>query len=403
MAGGWSARARMAGPLTGFADGFEAELEGGGYASGSIAQQLRLMAALDMWLAERQLAVGDLSVVVVERFMAPRRVAGMHLHTARALGPLLEYLRRVGAAPPPAIAAAPRSPVYELLDSYGRYLRVERGLAASTVGGYLVIARQFFDSAQIGARADLTVLRPRDVTAFVVAVCRTRRGRDVVTALRSLLGFLHVEGLVGGELAAAVPSVAGWRLAGLPQALEPGQAQLLLDGCERASAIGRRDVAILVLLIRLGLRRGEVAALELDDVDWRAGELVVRNGKRGRRERLPLPADVGQALVAYLRDGRPPQAATRSVFVRALAPARPLTASGVGDVVRAAGRRAGLGEIGPHRLRHTTATDLLRAQAPLAEIGQLLRHRLGRTTAIYAKVDDNALRELAQPWPEARS
>jgi integrase len=179
--------------------------------------------------------------------------------------------------------------------------------------------------------------------------------------------------------------------------------QLLLDSCDRATAIGRRDVAILTLLIRLGLRRGEVAALELDDIDWRAGELAVRNGKRGRRERLPLPADVGDALVGYLRDGRPPEAQTRRVFVRALAPARDLTASGIGDVVRAAGRRAGLGEIAAHRLRHTTATELLRARAPLSEIGQLLRHRLARTTAIYAKVDDDALRELAQPWPQARS
>jgi integrase len=393
----------MAGPLTAFADRFEAELEGLGYAPGSIAHQLRLMARLDAWLAERDLGVSDLSaVVVVEGFMAPRRAAGEHLRTARALEPLLEYLRRVGAAPPPA-AAASGSPVDVLLERYGRYLRIERGLAASTVSGYLVIARQFLKDRNIGAVADLDVVGPQDVSAFVAAACRTRRGRDVVTALRSLLRFLHVEGLVGGGLDAAVPSVAGWRLAGLPRALEPGQAQLLLDSCDRATAIGRRDVAILTLLIRLGLRRGEVAALELDDIDWRAGELAVRNGKRGRRERLPLPADVGDALVGYLRDGRPLDAQTRRVFVRALAPARDLTAGGVGDVVRAAGRRAGLGEIAAHQLRHTTATELLRARAPLSEIGQLLRHRLARTTAIYAKVDDDALRELAQPWPQAQS
>lgn len=401
MAGGWSARARMAGPLTPYVEGFEAELFGLGYSRGSVAHQLRLMARLDGWLAELGLETLDLSAGVVERFMALRRAAGEHLRTVRALAPLLAYLRRLGAvAGEPA--AAPASPVEQLLERYRRYLRVERGLAQGTVNGYVVIARQFFDAAPDVAASDLAALGPQDVTSFVVAACRTRRGRDIVSGLRSLLGFLHVEGLVGAELAGAVPSVAGWRLAGLPQALEAGDAQSLLDSCDQATAIGRRDFAILSLLIRLALRRGEVAALELDDVDWRAGELVVCNGKRGRRERLPLPDDVGRALVVYLSDGRSPNAVTRHVFVRVLAPARGLSAGGVGDVVRAAGCRAGLGAIGPHRLRHTTATDLLRAQAPLAEIGQLLRHRLPQTTAIYAKVDDDALRQLAQPWPEAR-
>jgi integrase len=149
----------------------------------------------------------------------------------------------------------------------------------------------------------------------------------------------------------------------------------------------------------LALRRGEVAALELADIDWRAGEIAVSNGKRGRRDRLPLPVEVGEAIVAYLRDGRPPSAHTRCVFVRVRAPWRGLTSSGVGEVVIAAGVRAGIGEIGAHRLRHTTATETLRAGAPLSEIGELLRHRLSRTTAIYAKVDDRSLRLLARPWP----
>jgi integrase len=163
--------------------------------------------------------------------------------------------------------------------------------------------------------------------------------------------------------------------------------------------IGRRDRAILVLLVRMGLRSGEVAALVLDDIDWHAGEITVSNGKRGRRERLPLPVDVGQALVDYLRDGRPANAQTRHVFVRALAPPRGLSSGGVAEVVRVAGVRAGIGEIGPHRLRHTAASQMLQAGAPLAEIGEVLRHRLTRTTAIYAKVDHRALRELARPWP----
>jgi integrase/recombinase XerD len=211
---------------TQIADGFEVELDGLGYVPGSIAQQLRLMARLDAWLAERDLGVGDLSDVVVERFMAPRRAAGEHLRTARALDPLLDYLRRVHAAPPPAAAAASGSPVDDLLERYGRYLRVERGLAASTVSGYLVIARQFLEDRNIGAAADLAVLGPQDVSAFVAAACRTRRGRDVVTALRSLLTFLHVEGFVGGGLGGGGPVgrgvAAGRASAGAPTG--PGAA-----------------------------------------------------------------------------------------------------------------------------------------------------------------------------------
>ena len=172
----------------------------------------------------------------------------------------------------------------------------------------------------------------------------------------------------------------------------------LLPGCDRGAAVGRRDVAILTLLARLGLRGGEVAALTLDDIDWHQGEIVVR-GKGGRRDRLPLPADVGEALVAYLRAGRPAAAGCRALFLRVRAPVGALGTRGVADVVRLAARRAGLPALGPHRLRHSAATAMLRNGASLAEIGQVLRHARAATTAIYAKVDRAALRAIAQPWP----
>jgi integrase/recombinase XerD len=199
----------------------------------------------------------------------------------------------------------------------------------------------------------------------------------------------------------AVPSTASWRLSGLPRALESEQLAALLSFCDRGSSTGRRDYAVLVMLARLGLRAGEVAALKLEDVDWRSGELVIV-GKGRRAERLPLPADVGEAIVDYLQSGRPATALDRSLFVRVRAPHHGLTTGGVTQIVVAAARRAGLGQIHAHRLRHTAATAMLRAGASLEEIGQVLRHRQALTTAIYAKVDRDALRQLARPWPEAR-
>ena len=210
-----------------------------------------------------------------------------------------------------------------------------------------------------------------------------------------------MNGLIPVSLAEAVPSVASWRLAGLPRFLEPGQVDALLASCDTGTVNGRRDLAILTVLARLGVRSGEAAGLALEDIDWRAGEVGIR-GKGGRIDKLPLPADAGETIAAYLRDGRPPAALDRSVFIRVKAPHRGLTSTGITQVVAAASKRAGLGTIYAHRLRHSAATGMLRAGASLAEVGQVLRHRRPDTTAIYAKVDTEALRALARPWPVTR-
>jgi integrase/recombinase XerD len=248
---------------------------------------------------------------------------------------------------------------------------------------------------------ELWDLSPADVLSFLLSETGRRSRKSaklLVSALRSLLGFWHVQGLIARPLAGAVPSVAGWRLAGLPRALSTEQVGALLGSCDRSTVAGIRDFAILTMLVRLGMRSGEVVSLRLDDLDWHAGELIVR-GKGDRIERLPLPADVGEAIAVYLRDGRPPGFAGREVFVRIKAPRRRLTTGGVTQVVVSASKRAGIGEVTAHRLRHTAATELLRQGAPLHEIGELLRHRSVLTTAIYAKVDRDRLRELARPWP----
>jgi integrase/recombinase XerD len=283
-------------------------------------------------------------------------------------------------------------------------LILERGLTERTARGYVDAVRPFV-AAHAGAdRLELVDLAARDVSGFVLAACPHRAvgsAKLIVTSLRSLLNWLHLTGAVPQSLTGAVPAVAGWRLRGLPRGLEPDQLRRLLASCDRRRATGRRDYAILLMLARLGLRAGEVAALHLDDIDWRAGEFGVL-GKGNRTERLPLPADVGAAIAGYLRRGRPATARGRTVFVRVKAPHTGLTAHAV-TMVASAGQRAGLGNINAHRLRHTAATAMLRAGSPLAEVGQVLRHRSTHTTAIYAKVDRNALQVLARPWPALTS
>jgi site-specific recombinase XerD len=392
---------RVVGPLEPFADGFAAELARQGYTPNSARLQMGLVAHLSRWLAAEGHGVAALGGVAIEAFLVSRRDAGYTSHlSGRALAPLLAYLRGLGVAVAVAVASAV-GPVEVLLGRYRRYLEVERGLVCDAARGYVDKVRPFLDG-RVGADGlDLADLDAAEVIAFVVARCPqlgSSSAKLTVVALRSLLVYLHVEGQISRPLAGAVPSVASWRLAGLPKGLEPAEVRSLLASCDRETANGRRDFAILTVLVRLGLRSGEVAALGLDDVDWRAGEIVVQ-GKGRRSERLPLPADVGEAMAAYLHDGRPVGALGRAVFVRVKAPWRALTGGGVGQVVAAASRRAGLGEIHAHRLRHTAATEMLRAGASLPEVGQVLRHRSHLATSVYAKVDDNALRVLARPWP----
>lgn len=399
-------RVRVAGPLEPFAAGFAAELIERGYAPQPAAQQLRLMAHVSRWLAAAGRQAEALNAVTVEAFLVSRRAAGYSNHLTRdALRPLLGYLRGLGVLAEEELPA-PVGVVEGMLEHYRRYLLVERGLTVITARVYVDAVRPFL-AARVsadGRHLDLESLCAGDVMAFVVGRCPTQsRGaaKQTTTALRSLLVYLHVSGKIRGALADAVPSVAGWRLAGLPKGLEPDQVNALLASCDRGTVAGRRAFAILTTLLRLGLRAGEIAALSLDDVDWRAGEIIVR-GKGDRSERLPLPADVGEAIADYLHD-QPTQRAERALFVRVKAPQGPLTSTGVSSVVAASARRAGLGTVGAHRLRHTVAAQMLRAGASLPEIGQVLRHRHMSTTAIYAKLDREALREIARPWPGARA
>jgi integrase/recombinase XerD len=397
-------RVRVDGPLEGYASGFVAELAGQGYRPPSATLQLRLIAQLSDWLAAEDYEISDLTLPVCERFIAARRAGGSrNLFTVKALAPLLGYLDDLGVsgpAPDPVLA-----PVEVLLQEYGCYLTGQRGLTRSTAQVYVRLVRPFLAMHYGPNGSGLAGLSGADITGFVLASAPGRAvasAKLMVTALRSVLGFLHLEGRMPLPLADVVPSVASWRLAPLPKGLEPQAVDRLLGGCDRRTHIGRRDYAILLMLVRLGLRSGEVAALTLEDINWAAGELLVR-GKGNHIQRLPLPVDVGGAIEGYLRRGRPATAQGRVVFVRHRAPHRQLTTAGVGNIVGVVGRRAGLGHVFAHQLRHTAATTMVRAGAPLSEVGQVLGHARPMTTAIYAKVDRDALRTLARPWPGQRS
>src|SRR5689334_3535964 len=293
---------QVTGPLAPFAEVFRARLSRSGYAPPSQAGHLRLMADLSRWLVEHRLNGSGLSPEVVAGFMLDRRAAGRrHARSARSLRPLLECLREIGVAP---AVGAPLvlGPVEVMLADYAAYLARERGLAAVTVQRETDLLRPFLAARVVGDVLDLGSLTAGAVTAFMLA----RRGsaspatvQRTGTALRSLLRFLHLRGVIDTSLVGAVPTAANWKQAGLPKYLTPEQTRMLLVSCDPATAVGRRDVAILTLLARLGLRAGEVAALRLEDIDWRRGEITVV-GKGNRHERLPLPVDVGEALVSYL-------------------------------------------------------------------------------------------------------
>jgi site-specific recombinase XerD len=386
--------------LAPFAEGFRIELQRLGYTPASRVFKINEMSRLSRWLESRGLGTGDVSTASVEAFLAGWRVNGRRAPTLKAMKPLLDWLfaqKVIGSEPP-----APRQPVDDLLDEYHQWI-AKRGLAARTVKRYKATARRFLAGRcqTAGLATGAEDLTGRAVTTFLLA--EASRGlapgslQCLVGDLRSLLRFLHWKKLTPSALAESVPPVPGWKDTTVPPRLAAASVRILVDSCDRATPTGLRDFAMLLLLARLGLRAAEVARLELGDLDWRAGEFVVR-GKARHEDRMPLPTDVGAALSAYLVQARP-RTESRTVFLTVAAPPRPMWPTTVSQMVWRQCARAGLPPMRAHRLRHALATDLLDHGVALPEIGQILRQRDLATTASYAKVDYSALRELALPWP----
>ena len=318
-------RVCVSGPLVPYVAGFRTELEAQGYRPNAVGCQLYVLAHMSRWLESKDLGPGDLTPEVAREFLVARRAAGYTLWLSeKGVAPLLAHLRSVGAAPLPQPAAPTTSPAERLLAEFRSYLVGERGLAAATVASDIYIARLFL-AGRPGEDLGLERLTPAEIVAFVKEQCERRGAAYVTAGLRALLRFCHVTGRTPRPLVGAVPRVASWRLAGLPKALDPNTVKALLSSCDRRTTYGRRDFAVLMLLVRLGLRSGEVASLRLEDVDWRAGELLIR-GKGSKLERLPLPADVGEAVASWLSRGRP-RCAAREVITRVRAPHGRLSAT----------------------------------------------------------------------------
>jgi site-specific recombinase XerD len=394
---------RKPGAMGPFVDDYRSWLERSGYTPGSVRGKLKELGWLGRWMAERGLAVEALDECLVEEFLAGlpsrghRQAPGL-----RSFRLLLEMLREQQVIAD-KLAPAP-SALDVLLARYRDWMVEDRGLADATVLRYENLARRFLQDWSTHRGVDVAGMTGATVSTFLLDECGrvsvgAAKGR--VAELRSLLRFLYVQGLTAAPLAASVPPVAGWTHTTVPRSVTAAQVQDLLDSCDRTCAVGIRDFALLMLVARLGLRSAEVARLELGDIAWRVGELVVR-GKARRQDRLPLPVEVGEAVASYLVDSRPDYD-DRHVFLTVRAPHQPIRPDLVSDTVRRACGRAGMQPVGAHRLRHGLATTMLANGAALVDISQVLRHQDLATTAIYAKVDVGSLRQVALPWPGGQS
>jgi site-specific recombinase XerD len=395
------------GPLGAYVGAFAQQMIDEGYARTSVRYALQLLADFGRWLNWRRMRVPQVVAEHLGSYLRYRSGQG-HFRSGDAsiLRRLLSLLIEQGAVAPES--SKEQTPTVRMEAEFRHYLERERRLAPATVFHYLEFVRRFLAENIRDGEVRLDLLQAMDVMGFVqreaARLHHGKRAKLMTTALRSLLRYARYHGFIESDLRISVPTVANWSMASLPRALSSDELQRLLASCERKSAVGRRNWAILLLLARLGLRAGEVVALALDDLDWANGEICIRSAGT-RADRLPIPQDVGEALADYLCHVRP-ACVSRRIFVRIRAPHRGFASSAaISTLVMRALARAGLDPAhkGAHLLRHTVATQMLRQGASLAEIGELLRHRNQQTTMIYTKVDLDLLRPLALPWPGGAS
>jgi site-specific recombinase XerD len=391
------------GPLCPHIPAYITQLQTQGYQPQTILKHLWLFAHFNRWLRRTDRSLRSLNEEIVKRFL--RRHCAQRkrqLEEGGALYKLLNLLRKARVVP--GVEKVPTTPAERLANQYQCYLLKERGCSAHTLENYGRHVNRFIAERFGNGPIRRSQLRAQDVIAFVQTGARQLgRGHasQRVTALRSFLGFLHYRGHTTTNLAAAVPAVAHWRMTGLPRHLSSKSVEKVLDSCDQTTAFGRRNYVILLLMARLGLRGGEIINLQLEDLDWETAQLTIHSKKSRSWTRLPMPGDVGKAVARYLRFDRP-RCSSRNVFVRMVAPYQRLSKANIlAKLTQTALKRAGVKcmRTGSHVFRHSLATEMLRRGASLEEIGQVLRHKNPDTTAIYAKVDLDALRQLAIIWP----
>ena len=392
-----------AGPLLPHLDEFANVLLGQGYAKYTTIRKIRDISELGQWLQKRHIAIDELNEFCINRFVRYRKKRNrLRRNVQSTFKQFIEFLRDNGvlSAFTPEIKD---SEIQCIENSFAKYLLQERGLNQATVDNYLPTVRRLLTDRFGDRKVIFNELRPRDISAFIIRYAQTMsfsRAQLMASILRSFFRFLHMRGEANTDLSGAIPTVPRWQFSKIPKFLQPEQVKHALQGCDKNTAMGQRNYAILLLLARLGLRAGEITHMELDDILWETGELIVK-GKSKREEKLPLPHDVGQAIATYLQDVRP-QCSSRRLFINLRAPVRGFSNSAaVCCIVRRALARAGINMDfkGAHLFRHTLAINMLRGGATISEIGEILRHQNPMTTEIYAKVDFKALQAIALPWP----
>ncbi len=393
---------RKPGALAAHVEGFQSYLFDVGYTPGTVRGQMKVLGHLGRWMEARGLRPAELTLTAVDTFVVEAcRERGLRRADHRTVAHVLEHLIAQGVVLTPGVE--PKTELERFLDGYRDWMFGERGLAEATVRRYENTARRFLGQRAEGVAGPGVGVTSAEINSFLMAEsarCSVGAAKGRVAELRSLSRYLFVRGLTITQLAAAVPPVAGWHNTGIPPALSPTDIQAMLDSCDPGRPNGIRDLAILTLVARLGLRSIEVSRMELDDVNWRTGEITIR-GKARRIDTMPLPVEVGEALVAYLAEARSSSdSGQRRLFLTGRAPRSPIHADLVSDVARRACLRAGRAPVGAHRLRHALARQMVAEGVALTDISQVLRHRDLATTAIYAKVDLDSLRMVARPWPD---
>lgn len=373
-----------------------------GYVRYTVYKKIKVISKLGQWLQKKQLSIEDLDEIQIKKFICYLKKRNcLQLGNWATLKQFINFLREENILPE-SVTKPDDSEIEIIVNSFSKYLKKERGLSQSTMDKYLPTIHLFLTECFGKKNILLDKLRPTDISRFILRHAHTMSiscTQSMITALRSFFSFLYQRGQIHTNLAAAVPFVSRWRYTPVPKFLQPEQIKRILEACDQKTAMGQRNYAILLLLARLGLRAGEIVNMELEDINWESREIMVK-GKSKREQKLPLPDEVGQAIVAYIRYGRP-LCSSRKVFIRMKAPRHGFTGSeNVCTIVRQSLKDAGI-EMdfkGVHLFRYTLATNMLSGGATIKEIGQILGHQLPAATEIYTKVDLGALRAIAQPW-----